>query len=115
VIGGSGNAGHSWTAFPPPGPFPYEVFSVLPFGDTLDVTGWTIQSDSLDLSAAQVTITSDGNTMPTMVHVLLPNYGSSSAISILPQGWTAQPDTSYHVSVAGVGEAIEYDVFIVDC
>ena len=42
-------------------------------------------------------------------------YGSSSAISIIPQGWSTQAGTTYHVSVEGVGMPIEYDVEVVDC
>jgi hypothetical protein len=41
-------------------------------------------------------------------------YGSSSAISIIPDGWSTQVGT-YHVEVSGVGAPISYDVEIVDC
>jgi hypothetical protein len=115
VIGGSGDAGAAWTAYPPPGPFPIEAVDPLPFGDNLDLTGWSIQSDALDLSGAQVTITEDGAARPVAITVLGANYGSASAISIIPQGWAAQAGATYHVEVAGVGAAIAYDVEMVDC
>jgi hypothetical protein len=115
VIEGSGNAGAEWTAYPPPGPFPIEAVDPLPFGDDLDVTGWSIQSDSLDLSGAQVTITENGTARPVAITVLGSGYGSASAISMIPQGWEAQAGSTYHVEVGNVGAAIAYDVEMVDC
>jgi uncharacterized protein YkwD len=115
VLGGSGGGANAWTAWPPPGPFPFEAVAPLGFA-SLDQTGWSLQSDGIDLSGAQVTITVDGDPRPVTVNVLLPGYGSASAISMVPNGWTAQIDTTYHVRVDGVaGGAIEYDVEIVGC
>ena len=83
---------------------------------SLDETGWSIQSDSLELGSAAVTITtSTGEARPVSVTPLAGGYGSSSAISIIPQGWSTQAGTTYHVSVEGVGMPIEYDVEVVDC
>jgi uncharacterized protein YkwD len=114
VIGGAGAGSNPWTAWPPPGPFPIEAVNPLGFS-SLDETGWTIQSDDIDLSGAQVTITVAGDPRPMNVTVLAPGYGSSTAISMIPQGWATQPDTTYHVLVEGVAAAIEYDVQVVDC
>lgn len=115
VIGGSGDAGAAWTAYPPPGPFPMQAVDPLPFGDDLNLTGWSIQSDALDLSSAQVEITEGGTARPVAITVLGANYGSASAISMVPQGWTAQAGSTYHVEVSGVGTPISYDVEFVDC
>jgi len=115
VIGGNGSAGASWTAYPSPGPFPLEAFDILPFGDTLDQTGWSVQSDSIELGGASASITANGEDRPVSVTTLSPGYGSGSAISLIPQGWTAQPDTNYHVEVVAGGETISYDVYVVDC
>ncbi len=115
VIGGSGAGATEWTAWPSPGPFPLEAISPLGFA-SLDETGWSVQSDTIDLNGANVTITADGEARPVSVTNLAGGYGSSSAISMIPMGWTAQADTTYHVRVDGVaGGPIEYDVQIVDC
>lgn len=115
VIGGSGAGGNAWTAWPPPGPFPAEA--VMPLGfSSLDETGWSIQSDSIDLGGAQVTITTaEGEPRPVTITPLAGGYGSSSAISMIPQGWGTEAGTSYHVVVEGVGMPIEYDVHVVEC
>jgi hypothetical protein len=115
VLGGAGGGNNAWTAWPPPGPFPFEAVSPLGFS-SLDQTGWSLQSDGIDLSGAQVAISVDGEPRPVSVTVLAPGYGSASAISMVPSGWTVQPDTTYHVRVDGVaGGPIEYDVQVVRC
>jgi hypothetical protein len=113
VLGGSGPGGHEWTAFPPPGEFPYEA--VGSSWTSIDETGWSVQSDAIALSGAQVTITADGDQLPVAVNALEPGYGSAHAISIIPQGWTTQPDTTYHVEVTGITSPISYEVDVVDC
>lgn len=115
VLGGAGGGNNAWTAWPPPGPFPFEA--VAPLGWTsLDQTGWSLQSDGIDLSGAQVAITVGGEPRPVSVTVLAGGYGSTHAISMVPSGWTVQPDTTYHVRVDGVaGGPIEYDVQVVSC
>lgn len=115
VLGGSGVGSNEWTAWPSPGPFPFEAISPLGFA-SLDETGWSVQSDTIDLNGASVTITAGGEPRPVTVTNLAGGFGSSSAISMVPQGWTAQPDTTYHVLVEGIADGpIEYDVQIVDC
>lgn len=115
TLGGSGNAGKQWMAWPPPGVFPVEAVNPLWFGGGIDETGWTIQSDELALDGAQVTITADGQTLPVTVTNLAGGYGSASAISMIPMGWTTTAGTSYHVEVTGAGAPISYDVHVVDC
>jgi cysteine-rich secretory family protein len=113
VIGGSGNAGAPFMAFPTPGYFPYEALHAS--FQSVDETGWTIQSDAIDLSSAQVTVTDGANTLPVQVVQLLGGYGSAQAINFLPQGWQGQAGHTYHVSVSGASQPIEYDVMIVGC
>jgi hypothetical protein len=116
VIGGSGSAGAQWTAWPPPGVVPLEAFSPSTvYWTSLNDTGWTIQSDSIPLSAASVTITSGGADKPVAVTNLGSGYGSSYAISLVPQGWSAQADTEYLVEVTGTSPAFSYSVFVADC
>lgn len=113
VIGGSGNAGKPWIAFPSPGPFPVQAFKAS--FSSVDSTGWTIQSDSINLSGAQVTVTDGGTNMPVTVAVLQGGYGSSYAIRFNPQGWTSQAGHSYAVSVTGISQPISYTVDVLAC
>jgi hypothetical protein len=112
TIGGSGNAAAPWIAYPTPGPFPLAA-TTLGWVD-IDETGWSIQSDTIDLAMAQVEITRGGEILPVELVPLGSGYGSSFAISIIPSGWTTTAG-EYHVRVDGVAEPIEYDVEIVDC
>src|SRR5690606_30762817 len=111
----NGNAGKQWTAWPPPGVFPIEAVNPLWWGGGLDETGWSIQSDSLSLGGAQVSVSANGQSLPVTVSNLLGGYGSMSAISIIPSGWTMSAGTSYHVEVTGAGAPISYDVHAVAC
>ena len=113
TLGGSNDVGAEWTAWPPPGPFPFAA-SELPWTN-MDETGWSVQSDTIDLGGAQVEITAGGETLPVTVTPLLGGYGSESAISMIPQGWVMTAGTTYHVRIDGVGQTIEYDVEVVDC
>lgn len=112
-IGGTGKAGKPWMAWPPPGPFPVQAY-----GDrfsSLDDTGWSIQSKSIDLSGASVTITSGGVMQPVQVEQLTGNYGQAKAIRIAPDGWEAEAGATYSVSVSGTSTPIAYDVQMIDC
>ncbi len=114
TLGGSNDAGREWIAFPPPGDVPLELMN--PFTWTsVDETGWSVQSDDIDLSNAAVSVTDDGTDMPVTVTVLQNGYGSTHAISFIPQGWTSEAGHTYRVSVTGITPTIEYDVSIADC
>ncbi len=112
VLGGGTEK--EWTAWPPPGPVPDEVWTVS--WASLDETGWSLQSDSLALGSVTVTVTDDtGAVLPVTVTSLLAGYGSAHAISMIPDGWTAQAGRSYTVSVTGLASPIDYTVDVVDC
>jgi hypothetical protein len=113
VIGGSGSAGKQWVAWPPPGVVPLGVFNAS--YQTLDETGWTVQSDSVDLAAAQVSVRDGGTDVPVSTTQLQGGYGSRDAIRFNPQGWTTQAGHTYSVTVSGVTPAIQYDVQVVAC
>lgn len=116
VIGGNGNAGKPWLAWPPPGLVPYQAMHVPTIGwASVDETGWTVQSDTIDLGAATVTVTVDGVDRPVAVNVLGQNYGSSHAIRFVPQGWVVEPGETYEVELGNVAQPIAYSVQIVDC
>jgi len=113
VLYGSGTDSTAWTAWPPPGDFPIQAVQMSWIH--LDETGWTVQSDSIDLNPATVTITDAGTPRPVSVVVLSSGYGSTWAINMIPQGWTAQVGHTYHVELTGISTPITYDVVIVDC
>lgn len=112
--GTDGSADQEWTAWPTPGAFPIQA-TTDNWGRSLDETGWSIQSDDIDLADATVTITLDGSELPVSVAVLQGGYGSNHAISIIPDGWETEVDSTYVVSVTGVSSPITYSVTFVDC
>ena len=112
-IGGQGDAGKEWMAWPPPGPFPMEAYSIG-YAD-MDGTGWSLQSEDIDLSGAAVTITAGGEPRPVQLYQLEGNYGGARAIRFVPNGWTAEAGTTYSVSVSGVDPPIAYEVQMIQC
>jgi hypothetical protein len=82
---------------------------------TVDQTGWTIQTNNLSLSGAQAEVREDGVTKAVDAAVLLPNYGSQGALKITPQGWTIQAGSEYEVSVNTNSQTIAYSFLAVDC
>jgi len=115
ILGGSGRADARWTAWPPPGPFPAEAAGVVPWDD-LDAAGWSIQSDSLDLRQAEVTVSVAGEARAIDVDTRLDaGFGSTFAIRFHPRGWRIRAGETYRVRVDGLVEGIEYDVEVVAC
>jgi hypothetical protein len=114
TLNGSGNAGKSWVAWPAPGIIPLEAITPA-HGTGLDVTGWSIQTDAINLANAAVTVTSGGTSMPVNVTQLLAGYGSRYAIRFNPLGWTTQAGKTYSVTISGISPTISYDVQVVDC
>ena len=81
----------------------------------VDLAGWTVQSDSIDLNSATVSVKEGGVDKPVTVNALGGGYGSSSAVRFVPQGWKVQAGKTYDVKLGGVNPAIAYSVTIVDC
>jgi Cysteine-rich secretory protein family len=113
VLGGSGDSVNEWTAWPPPGEFPIEAVSS--YFSSIDQTGWSVQSDYIDLSSAVVEVRNNGSVKPVDVTVLSGGYGSVWAISFIPDGWTTEADNTYSVKITGVATEISYNVEVVDC
>ena len=113
VFGGTGNGDNDWTAWPPPGDFPVEAVELAQ--SSIDVTGWTIQSDIINLAGAQVSIKDGGIDRPVSVTNLAARYGSQTAIRIVPNGWTTTAGQTYDVSVTGISTPIDYQVRAVAC
>ena len=114
-LSGTGKAGKTWLAWPPPGPFPVQAVKPGRFGGSLDDVGWSIQSDSVDLGAGTLTITAGGADMPVTVAELPGGYGSKYALNIQPDGWTTTAGQTYTVTLSGASVPISYDVQVVDC
>jgi len=113
VFGGGGTSTQDWVAMPSAGAYPMEAMNLADWA-TVDAEGWHIQSDVIDLNQAIVTVTRGEEELLVTTNVLPANFGSSSAISFQPNGWTSEPGI-YHVSVGNIGASIEYDVELVDC
>lgn len=107
--------GKPWVAWPPAGQVPIQAWGGRYLGGMLDQTGWTVQSDSINLRGASVRVSVGGADRPVTVNQLGANYGSAYALRFTPSGWTAKAGETYHVTVSGISTPIEYDVQVVDC
>ncbi len=112
--GTSENAGKAWTAWPPPGPFPIEA-ATDGWNRTLDETGLSVQSDTINLAGASVSVTAGGNPLPVTVTQLQSGYGSTYAISFIPSGWKLTVGTTYDISITEISSPINYQVTVVAC
>ena len=113
VLTGNGNAGTQWVAWPSPGYFPIQAVSQS--WTSIDDTGWSLQSDVVDLTGATVLVTEDGQPRPVKTTTLLQHYGSTTALMIMPQGWRSRAGSTYKVTVVGADMPVEYEVTMVDC
>lgn len=114
---GNMRVGKPWMAWPSPGIIPIQAMQ-QGFGNwvqKVDVTGWSIQSDTINLANAQVSVMSDGMAQPVTVTQLLTGYGSRYALRFNPMGWSSTAGKTYTVMVSGVTPAIQYDVTFADC
>ncbi|MEZ4323301.1 MAG: CAP domain-containing protein [Myxococcota bacterium] len=101
-----------WVAWPPPGRVPLGVLSER--NSSVDAEGWSLQSDSLDLAGATVTVTHDGVAHPQVVEPLQANQGSRFGLRFVPSGFASEAGR-YTVEVGGLAEPLVYDVVLVDC
>jgi hypothetical protein len=114
VSGNGGTTGNkAWTAWPPQGFYPMGWHSMS--WTNLDVNGWTVQSDAINLSGAKVKVTANGQDKAMKVYSLAGNYGSKYAINMLPQGWKTAPNTTYKVELTGISSPISYQFQTLDC
>ncbi len=121
VIGGSGSATKRFVGWPPAGPVPLQAIAIPTVGATnsIDRTGWTLQTYSTadNLTNATVTVTDNGVNMPVTVTPLGANYGSRSAVRWVPMGWVSTAGHSYTVTVTSetMTTPITYTVDVVSC
>lgn len=104
--------GPDWIAWPPPGAFPIEATKAW---GHLDKSGWSLQSEAIDLAGAKVVVKSAGAELPVLVSQLPGGYGSAFAIRIASDGWKLETGKTYEVTVAGVAVPIAWSFTIVDC
>jgi uncharacterized protein YkwD len=115
TLTGTGKAGKPYMAWPPAGIVPVQAVFAGGTKGGADTTGWTVESDSINLANAQVTVMVDGASMPVTVAQLLGGYGSKYAISFIPMGWTTQASKTYSVSITGITTPISYTVQTISC
>ena len=116
VTEGDGQLVRDWIAWPPPGDVPAGVMTPSPYSDlSLDDTGWTVQSDTLDLNGVLVQVWEDGVARAVRSWSLAENYGSRSAVAFAPVGWRAQAGHAYAVNLTGPGVDVRYEVRLTDC
>ncbi|HVJ92431.1 MAG TPA: CAP domain-containing protein [Labilithrix sp.] len=101
----------AWVAWPPPGPVPIDAIR----GTKVDTTGWTVQSSSLDLDGADVTVRVAGVERPVRVFALERTMGSLTAIRFVPSGWSTEAGKRYEVHVAKDAIDIDFAVEPVTC
>lgn len=111
---GKMKVGKPWMAWPSPGIIPLQAMQGG-FGQKVDSTGWTVQSDTINLAMAAVKVTSDGMDLPVMITQLGSGYGSRYAFRFNPMGWSTTAGKKYDVAVTGIPMPINYSVQIVDC
>jgi hypothetical protein len=114
ALPGTGDAGKPWVAWPPPGLFPMDAYSSYP-PHSLDSTGWSIQSEEIDLSSAEVEVRANGAVVPVRVMPLQGRSGSTNGIRIVPRGWRARSGETYSVTLTRTSTPIAYEFEIVDC
>jgi hypothetical protein len=84
-------------------------------GPSVDEIGWTLQSDSINLNDAMVSVRNRGEDRPVEAWSLLPWYGSQYAIAFRPVGWTSTVDESYDITVVAGDRTIEWTVQFIGC
>jgi hypothetical protein len=91
---------------------------------TLDGTGWSVQSNTIDFAGQGATVTVtlyDGQNQPTSLPVTVtyaqPGYrGSNYAIMFTPyqNQWATTAGKSYHVTINS-NPVVDYTVKVIDC
>lgn len=121
VIGTAPFAGErSWIAWPAAGDNPIDIVTSTDFnGENLDSSGWSIQSNQIDLTEASVRVEllPDSLDRPVSVRTLSPNFGSLWAIAFRPQGWRATAGQAYEITVSPTDPSkdFSYVVRFVSC
>ncbi|MCB9693177.1 MAG: hypothetical protein H6736_15310 [Alphaproteobacteria bacterium] len=104
--------GGGWTPWPPAGETPVPLLELAQFD--VDRTGWSIQSDTLDLTGTTVRLTWDGVEQILATTPLQGGLGSVYGVSFTPE--TLVPNgVTWTVEVLGAPEPITYSGRKVAC
>jgi MYXO-CTERM domain-containing protein len=109
--GGTGKAGIPFVPWPPSGPVPLAAITAT----MVDSAGWSVQSDTINLTTATATVMDGTTSLPVTVTPNLPRFGAKYAMEILPTGWTSQAGHNYAVTVGGTTTPLAYTVQVADC
>jgi MYXO-CTERM domain-containing protein len=109
--GGMGRAAIPFVPWPASGPVPLAAITAT----KVDSSGWSVQSDTINLTTATATVMDGTTSLPVTVTPNLPRFGAKYAMEILPNGWTSQAGHSYAVAVGGTTPPISYTVQVADC
>ncbi|HEX9622485.1 MAG TPA: hypothetical protein VF989_20215 [Polyangiaceae bacterium] len=112
-LNGDGNADKEWMAWPPPGFFPLQAYGGG--NTTLSDTGWSVQSEDIDVREAEITVSSAAGELAVDTEPLEGNYGFTDGIRIVPNAWDVEAGQTYAVSLSGLGTPIAYEFTLVDC
>jgi hypothetical protein len=110
-VGGTGKAAVPYVGWPPAGPVPLQAFTAT----ELDKSGWSLQSDTINLGSATATVMDGTTNQPVTVSTNLGSYGAKYAMGMTPNGWTSVAGHSYTVTIGGTTPPISYTVQVVDC
>ena len=109
--GGTGKAAIPFVAWPPSGPVPLAAITTT----KVDSAGWSVQSDTINLTTATATVMDGTTSLAVTVTPNLPRFGAKYAMEILPNGWTSQAGHNYAVAVGGTTPPLSYTVEVADC
>jgi len=117
LLSGQSAAPNPWIAWPPPGFVPlHALHQPTRFGAfDIDRAGWSVQSESIDLTRGIVTVQMDGEPVAVQTRPLASGYGSRYAIGIVPVDFATRAGSSYRVTITLPREVIEYSFEVVDC
>lgn len=104
-----------WVAWPPPGPVPAEA--LVTAGQSVDVRGWTLQSETIDLNTAMLVVSDLANLAQPLpiTRNTLTGLGSAYGVRWVPNGWSTQAGHAYRVSVGNIANPFHYDIDVVSC
>lgn len=117
LLDGRGSAPNLWVAWPPPGFVPLgAIHQKVPWGAfDIDLAGWSVQSDRINVSQASVSVTMDGQPVSVRTRALGRGFGSAWGIGIYPVDFKTKAGSVYHVMLDTSREVIDYTFEVVDC
>lgn len=113
-IDGESTLERPWVTWPPAGKVPLQALS--PYGVSIDSTGWSILSETVDPAKAYIKVTSGGESLPVQEwRTLTPKLGSKYGLAFQPSGWTVAAGHTYTVEISDVDEPLTWSFTVLDC